>query len=118
MGGISFARAPMFRLVFPLHNDSNALSIEILLSLFGIFGVGWLLSGRTITGIVLLLCSIFLYWPFMIVATILTLGIGLIFLGPFAIFCIIMNAFLLAVRIKRRAAHSTLQRSQRVPPVQ
>lgn len=100
------------------HVTERALAVEILLSFIGIYGVGWLLSGQTMIGVVLLLCSFFLYWPFMILGTILTLGIGLICLGPIAIACIIVNAFMLYGRMKRKAARvAVMQQSQRLPPV-
>jgi hypothetical protein len=84
--------------------NDGALAIEIILSLLGIYGVGWLVGGETTVGIILLLCSIFLYWPIMFFGTLFTLGIGLIFLGPLMIACIIINAVLLNNALKRKAA--------------
>jgi hypothetical protein len=96
--------------------NTGALVAEILLNIFvGIYGVGWLMAGETTTGVILLVCSIVLYWPVMIVGTILTLGIGLICLGPLAIGAIILNAILLNNTLKRKA---TLILIQPVQPIQ
>src|SRR5215469_709455 len=86
------------------NKDSGPLIAEILLSLFGIYGVGWLMAGETTTGIILLICSFVVYWPIMILGTIFTLGIGLLCLGPLAIGAIIANAVLLNNHLNRKAA--------------
>ncbi|GAC1421983.1 MAG: hypothetical protein PVS3B3_02890 [Ktedonobacteraceae bacterium] len=91
------------------------LVVEIVLSLFGVFGVGWILGGKTTTGVVLLLCSIFIYWPVMILGTLFTLGIGLICLGPLAIGAIILNALLCNQVLKRRAARLIVVQSTPLP---
>jgi hypothetical protein len=96
-------------------NDS-ALITEIILSLFGIFGVGWLVGKETVIGIVLLLTSIFIYWPVMILGTVLTFGVGLICLGPLAIAAIIINVVLLNSRLKKKAMHFVVTPSQPVMP--
>jgi hypothetical protein len=75
--------------------NNNALVVEIILSLFGLFGVGWLIAGETTVGTVLLVCSIFVYWPLLIMGTIFTFGLGLVCLGPLAIGAIILNILLL-----------------------
>ncbi len=90
------------------------LVAEIVLSLFGIFGVGWILGGETTTGVILLLCSIFVFWPIMILGTLFTLGIGLICLCPLAIATIIVNALLCNRVLKRRAARLVVMQS--TPP--
>ncbi|GAC1389904.1 MAG: hypothetical protein NVS4B11_10210 [Ktedonobacteraceae bacterium] len=91
-----------------------ALIAEIVLSLFGVFGVGWILGGETTVGIILLICSIFIYWPVMILGTLFTLGMGLICLGPLAIGVIILNALLCNSILKRRAARLIVMQS--APP--
>ncbi len=86
-------------------SSSSAVLVEVLLSIFlGIYGVGWLMSGETTVGIVLLICSFLVYWPVLIVGTILTLGIGLFCLGPLAIGAIIFNAIMLSNAIKRKSS--------------
>jgi hypothetical protein len=87
------------------NKNSNALIVETILSLFGIFGVGWLMAGETILGTILLICSFIIYWPLMFGGTILTRGLGLICLGPIAIGAIILNLLLLNSFLKRKAAH-------------
>jgi hypothetical protein len=91
--------------------NSNALIAEIILSLFGVFGVGWLMAGETVTGVILLVCSFIVYWPIMIVGTILTFGLGLICLGPIAIGAIILNILLLNSVLNRKATRFVV-----VPP--
>lgn len=86
----------------PGKND-GALIAEIILSLFGIFGIGWLMAGETTVGIVLLVASFLLYWPIMLLGTIFTLGLGLVCLGPLAISAIIVNAILLNTTLNRKA---------------
>ena len=83
--------------------NNNALIVEIILSLFGLFGVGWLMAGETIIGTVLLVCSIFIYWPLIILGTIFTFGLGLICLGPLAIGAIILNILLLNKVLDRQS---------------
>ncbi len=88
----------------------SALMTEIVLSLLGIFGVGWLMAGETTIGVVLLLGSILIYWPVMLLGTIFTMGFGLICLGPLAIGAIILNILLLSSVLRR---HRIRQRYQR-----
>jgi len=82
----------------------NVLTIEFILSLLGIFGIGWLLAGETIVGILLLTGSIVIYWPLMIWGTLVTFGFGLICLGPLAVTCVMCNALLLNLCLKRKMA--------------
>jgi hypothetical protein len=100
----------------PLTNkDSGPLIAEILLSLLvGIYGVGWLIAGETTTGIILLVCSFFVYWPILILGTIFTLGFGLLCLGPLAIGAIIANAILLNNLLNRKASQVVMMQAN--PP--
>lgn len=103
--------------------NEGAVIAEILLSLFGVFGVGWLIGGETTVGIVLLICSIFIFWPIMILGTLFTFGLGLICLVPLAIGAIILNALLCASAMKRRASQfvvmqSPLPSQMQMPPMQ
>lgn len=52
-------------------SDNTAVAIEALCAFFGIYGIGWLMAGRTTTGILLLLAG--LAWD--------TIGLGLILTG-------------------------------------
>jgi hypothetical protein len=81
----------------------GALIIEILLSLIGIYGVGWLIADKKLPGILLLLGSIFVYWPMCIAFVVLTLGLGIFCLLPMSIAAIIINAVLLNNTLKRKA---------------
>jgi hypothetical protein len=92
----------------------SALVVEILLSLFGIFGIGWIIGGEITLGIILVVCSFFIYWPLMILGTALTEGLGLICLGPLAIAAIILNAVLLNTVLKRKI-HRLLTMRQQAP---
>lgn len=85
--------------------NDGALIAEFILSLFGIFGVGWLVGKETRIGTILLLASIFIYWPLMILGTVSTFGLGLICLGPLAIATVIVNILLLNQRLKKKAMH-------------
>lgn len=103
----------------PVASSTNtaAIVVEVLLNLFlGIYGVGWLMAGETTTGIILLICSIVLYWPIMVLGIIFTLGFGLICLGPLAIGGVILNAVLLNNLIKRKTTYILVQPMQTYPP--
>ena len=98
-------------------NKDGALATEIILSLFGLFGVGWLIAGETTVGIVLLVCSVLIYWPIFLGGTIVSDGIGLICLGPMAIAAIILNAILLNRRCSRKMTqYIVMQQSQQPQP--
>ncbi len=97
------------------NRNDNGLVMEIIFSLFGIFGIGWLVMGETITGIALLLCSILIYWPIMILGTIFTDGLALICLGPLAIGAIILNILLLNATMKRKATRFFVPQPPVVP---
>ncbi len=97
--------------------NPGAIIVEVLLNVFlGIYGVGWLMAGETTTGIILLICSILLYWPIMILGAIFTVGLGLICLVPLAIAALITNPILLNNTIKRKTAYILVQPVQTIPP--
>src|SRR5258708_4688068 len=99
------------------NKDSGPLIAEILLSLcLGIYGVGWLMAGETTTGIVLLICSFVVYWPFIILGTLFTLGLGLFCLVPVAIRAIIVNAVLLNHPFNPKAPQLTIVQANPMPP--
>lgn len=81
--------------------SKTALIVEIILSIFGIYGVGWLISGETTVGIVLLICSFVLYYPAVIVLGIFTVGLCDI---PLVLGAIILNAVMLNNALNRKAA--------------
>lgn len=103
----------------PTSTNNGALVAEVLLNIFlGIYGVGWLMAGETTTGIILLICSLVLYWPIVIVSAILTVGVGLACIGPLAIIAIVVNAILLNSLLKRKALYVLLPTvpAQSFPP--
>lgn len=102
----------------PHVNTDGAMAAEIILSLFGLFGMGWLIGGETVTGIVLLLGSILVYWPLVVGGTIFTDGLALICLGPLAIIAIIINALLLHHRLVRKVMQSYMIVPPQTPPIQ
>jgi len=84
--------------------NNTPLIVEILLSLLGVYGVGWLMAGETTTGIVLLILSFVVYWPLLIVIAVFTLGFGLACDFPIGIAAIVINAILLNGVLNRKAA--------------
>ena len=66
-------------------NKGTALVLELLPALFGIFGIGWIYSGRMSTGITLLILGVVIIWggyaAIILGATILsaiTFGLGVV----------------------------------------
>jgi hypothetical protein len=104
------------------NTNSGALIVEIILSLFGIYGVGWLIAGETTPGVVLLICSAVLFWPLAILIAVFTLGFGVFFCDlPLAIGGIILNAVLLNNALKRKTIqlpYVTTIQAQHMPPQQ
>jgi len=106
----------------PSPSKSNALLVEIICSLFGIYGVGWLVAGETTTGIILLVCSFLLIWPAAIAIAVFTLGFGIFFCNlPLTIVGIILNAIFLNKALNRKTVqyrYSTAQAQpmQQMPP--
>ncbi|MHB8597904.1 MAG: zinc ribbon domain-containing protein [Ktedonobacteraceae bacterium] len=101
----------------PGQKNNGALIAEIILSLFGIYGVGWLIGGETTVGLVLLVCSFVIFLPFVILGTIFTLGLGVLCIGPLSIALIIINAVLLNKALNRKAAQQiTIIQAQQMPP--
>jgi hypothetical protein len=104
---------PMYRrapINYTLSHTSNStpLIVELLFSIFlGIFGIGWLMAGEVVIGVILLVCSLFIYLPLLIISifiAIFTLGFSLFCTGPMVIGAIILNAILLNNKLKRKAS--------------
>jgi hypothetical protein len=106
----------------PGNNNNGALFAEIFLSLFGVYGVGWIIAGETTIGVVLLVCSFLLFWPLAITIAIFTFGFGVFFCDlPLAVGGIVLNAVLLNNAINRKArvvSYSTVHTQQQMPPRQ
>ena len=79
----------------------SALLLEILLNCLGVYGVGWLLSGNTMVGVLLLVGSLVL-WPLMGLLILLTLGFALLFVAPLALGLIVCNTILLSKATRPR----------------
>ena len=89
-------------------NNNTPLIVELLLSIFlGIFGVGWLMAGEVVIGVILLVCSLFIYLPLFIISIFIaffTFGFSLFCTGPMIIGAIVLNAILLNTKLKRKAS--------------
>ncbi|MGZ6365995.1 MAG: hypothetical protein ACXWPS_08495 [Ktedonobacteraceae bacterium] len=89
-------------------NNNTPLIVELLLSIFlGIFGVGWLMAGEALIGVILLVCSLFIYLPLFIISIFIaffTFGFSLFCTGPMIIGAIVLNAILLNTKLKRKAS--------------
>ncbi|HLZ59335.1 MAG TPA: hypothetical protein VKR06_20520 [Ktedonosporobacter sp.] len=114
---VRYPQMPMAGNVRLVPKNDSALTIEILFSLVGIFGIGWLMTGETTAGVLLLIASILIYWPIMFAGTVVSDGLALIFFAPLAISIIILNALLLNGLLKRRARRFTMMPPpQAIPP--
>jgi hypothetical protein len=93
----------------PPQKSSGPLIAEILLAFFlGLFGVGWLASGETAVGLVLLLGSIFIIWPGVVLFAVFTFGIGLCIIWPLIIVGIIVDGILLNRKLDEKARSQTM----------
>lgn len=86
----------------------GALFVEAVLNLcLGIFGIGWLIAGETVTGLVLLACSLILYWPTLLILFFLnfifSIGPGLYALIVLAPGVTTLNVLLLRRMLKSKA---------------
>ncbi|HEY0754453.1 MAG TPA: zinc-ribbon domain-containing protein [Ktedonobacteraceae bacterium] len=97
---------PLIAPVMNTSTNNGAIVTEVLLNIFlGTYGVGWLMAGETATGIILLICSLVLYWPILIVGSIFTLGTGLFCFIPLSVGALILNTVLLNNTIKRKSLY-------------
>ncbi len=81
-------------------SKKGALYVEVVLNLcLGIFGIGWLIAGENVTGLVLLACSVIVYWPTLLIVFFLnvtfSIGPGLYGLVPLALGVSSLNILLL-----------------------
>jgi hypothetical protein len=79
-----------------------AIIAEVILDLFGIYGVGWLIAGETTVGIILLVAS-FVWWPIAVLGTIFTAGLGVLCIVPLNIIFLLVSVIMLAQRTAARA---------------
>ncbi len=103
---------------------SGSASSEIILSLFSLYGVGWIMAGETTIGVILIVLSIVVFWPLEILIAVFTLGFGVFVCNlPLATVGIIVNALLLNSRLERQVRQarpsvfsSTYQAQHMQPP--
>jgi hypothetical protein len=101
-GAYSQPGVPMVVAGRPEHPSRTAAIItEVILDLFGIYGVGWLIAGETTVGIVLLVGS-FIWWPIALFITLFTAGIGLICFLPLWVVFLLLSVILLSQRTAAR----------------
>lgn len=91
----------------PSPPNMTPLLVEILLNCIGLYGVGWLLAGKTRVGVPLLMGSCLL-WPLVVVIGLLTLGLGFLCLAPLLPGAIICNGFLLRHAITQKHSLTSL----------
>lgn len=84
------------------HNDSsNAVLIECLCGFFGFYGIGWMMSGYTTAGILLLLGG-FVWEAIFWTIVIFTASLGLICVGPIDLALWITSGVILSNTLKKR----------------
>lgn len=89
--------------VAPQQQDNSTLAIilEVVCGIFGIYGIGWLVSGNTSTGLMFLIGG-FVWLAVAIVLSVLTLGIGLICIWPIDLAIMITSVIMLSNKLKQR----------------
>lgn len=83
------------------NDSSSAVLVECICGFFGLYGIGWLMSGYTTTGIVLLICGL-LWSGFVLTVLVFTAGFGGLCLGPINIALWITSALILNSKLKQR----------------
>ncbi|MBX5449962.1 hypothetical protein [Thermogemmatispora sp.] len=90
------------------------LIVELLLSLLlNIYGIGWLMSGETLAGVLLLVGSIVVVWPLLLVSLLLwplCCGFKLVLIVG-----LVINAVLLNNHLDRQAASRLIQVPSALP---
>ena len=82
-------------------NSTLAIILEVVIGLFGLFGIGWLVAGYKDTGVKILVGGL-IWWLVAIVISIFTLGIGLLCIWPVDIIIMIVSVVNLSNRLKQR----------------
>jgi hypothetical protein len=77
-----------------LQDNSTAIVLEAILSLFGLYGIGWMYRGHIGIGIALLALG-FVWVAVAVVISIFTLGFGLLCIGPLHLIFIVGDVLLL-----------------------
>jgi hypothetical protein len=88
--------APM--MAAPRRDKTVPLLLEAIPGFFGVYGIGWLVSGFTSTGLMLLIGGI-IFSVVMLIITIFTLGFGLLCWGPINLVVMITSTIILNKRL-------------------
>lgn len=84
----------------PRSNSGVAIVLEVIAGLFGFFGIGWLISGYTTTGLLLLVGGII--WDVVGgLLSVTTLGFGFLCMGVVNIIVVVVSAIALNNRVNR-----------------
>lgn len=75
-------------------DNSTAIVLEAVCSVFGLYGIGWLFRGRIGMGVGLLALG-FVWIAFAVIATFFTFGLALICLGPLHVLFIVGDVLML-----------------------
>ena len=75
-------------------DNSTAIVLEAILSLFGLYGIGWMYRGHVGAGIALLALG-FVWVAIAVVISIFTVGFGLLCIGPLHLIFIVGDVLLL-----------------------
>ena len=95
-----YPQFPVYQQPTPQVNGA-AVAMEAVLSLFGIYGVGWLMAGKTTVGMPLMIGG-FVWDLFVITVGFFTVGIGFCCLIPLHFGFIAASTILLAANTKAR----------------
>jgi TM2 domain-containing membrane protein YozV len=83
------------------NDSSSAVLVECICGFFGLYGIGWLMSGYTTTGIILL--AVGLFWSAIVLVLLIFSGFLLgLCLGPINIALWITSALVLNSHLKQR----------------
>ena len=82
----------------PRRPEGGAVAVEAILALFGVYGVGWLMSGITTSGAVIMSLG-FVWDALVIVVSIATLGIGSLCLVPLHFLFVTLSTVMLSSQV-------------------
>jgi len=82
----------------PRRDKTLPILLEVIPGLFGLYGIGWLVSGFTSTGLMLLIGGI-VFGVIMVIVSIFTLGLGLLCWGPINLAVMITSTIVLNKRL-------------------
>ena len=78
-----------------------AVALEAICAFFGIYGVGWLLSGFIVTGLLIMLVG-FIWDAIAAVLVFVTFGLAGVCVGPLHITFVVISALMLALARRAR----------------